>query len=153
MPLSALRALGVLALLVTTCAGGLAAQTDLKSPVGTWRTIDDRTGQPRSVVRIYEQDGKLFGQIVRSLKEGEDPNATCVKCTDERKGQPFVGMIFMRNLKLVDGEYTDGDILDPDNGSVYRCKMRLEDGGKKLVVRGFRGISLFGRAQTWEREP
>jgi uncharacterized protein (DUF2147 family) len=139
------------ALLLALGAAAPAAQTDMSSPVGLWRTIDDKTGQPRGVVRVYEQDGKLFGKIERSLRPGEPPKV-CGKCTDERKDQPLLGMVFLRNLKPVDGEYRDGDILDPDNGSVYRCKLRLEDGGKKLVVRAFVGFSLFGRTQTWERE-
>jgi uncharacterized protein (DUF2147 family) len=135
-------------------AAAPAAQTeptDMTSPVGLWRTIDDKTGKPRGVIRVYEQDGKLFGKIERSLRPGEPPKF-CDKCTDERKDQPLLGMIILRNLKRVDNEYRDGDILDPDNGSVYRCKMHLEDGGRKLVVRGFVGLSLFGRTQTWERE-
>jgi uncharacterized protein (DUF2147 family) len=140
-----------LALVLALYAAAPAAQTDMSSPVGTWKTIDDKTGKPRGVVRVYEQDGKLFGRIERSLRPGEPPKI-CDQCTDERKGQPLLGMIFLRNLKLVDGEYRDGDILDPDNGKVYRCKLRLEDGGKKLVVRAFIGVSLFGRTQTWERE-
>ena len=145
------RASVALALFIAAYAVAPAAQIDLTSPVGTWRIIDDKTGKPRSVIRIYEQDGKIFGRIERSLRPGVEP-ATCVRCTDERKDQPLIGMVFMRDLKLVDGEYRDGDILDPDNGSVYRCRLRLVDGGKKVIVRGFLGISLFGRTQTWERE-
>jgi uncharacterized protein (DUF2147 family) len=145
------RASVALALVIAAYAVAPAAQIDLTSPVGTWRIIDDKTGKPRSVISIYEQDGKIFGRIERSLRPGVEPG-TCVKCTDERKDQPLIGMVFMRDLKLVDGEYRDGDILDPDNGSVYRCRLRLVDGGKKVIVRGFLGISLFGRTQTWERE-
>lgn len=140
----------VLALCVTALAG-IAAAGDLSSPVGTWKTIDDNTGKPKAIVRIYEQDGRLFGRIEKSMTPG-DETRTCTKCTDERKDQPLIGLVIMRDMRLVDGEYRDGDILDPDNGSLYRCKLRLEEGGKKLVVRGFLGISLFGRSQTWERE-
>ena len=64
----------------------------------------------------------------------------------------MIGLVFMRNMQYVDGEYRDGDILDPDNGSIYRCKLRLEQSGSKLKARGFLGVSLFGRSQTWERE-
>lgn len=141
----------VLALSFTTLAG-IAVSGDLSSPVGTWKTIDDNTGKARAIVRVYEQDGRLFARIEKSLTPGEETR-TCTKCTDGRKDQPLIGLIIMRNIKLVDGEYRDGDILDPDNGSIYRCKLRLEEGGRKLVVRGFLGISLFGRSQTWEREP
>lgn len=65
----------------------------------------------------------------------------------------MVGLVFMRHMKLVDGVYRDGDILDPENGTVYRCRMQLEDGGRKLRVRGFIGISWFGRSQVWQRQP
>jgi len=143
-------ALAVLALSVTSLPGA-AVPGEPTSPVGTWKTIDDNTGKARAIVRIYEQDGRLFGRIEKSLTPGED-GRTCTKCTDERKDQPLTGLVIMRDIRLVDGEYRDGDILDPDNGSVYRCKLRLEEGGRKLVVRGFLGISLFGRSQTWERE-
>ena len=140
----------VLALSATSLAG-LAVADDLSSPVGTWKTIDDNTGKARAIVRIYEQDGRLFGRIEKSVTPG-DEGRTCTKCTDERKDQPLTGLVIMRDIRLVDGEYRDGDILDPDNGSVYRCKLRLKEGGRKLEVRGFLGISLFGRSQTWERE-
>ena len=132
-------------------SSAVAAPSDHSSPVGLWRTIDDKTGQPRSVVRIYEQNGELFASVVKGLTPG-DQGRTCSKCTDERKNQPLLGMVIIRRMKPVDGEYRGGDILDPDNGSVYRCKLRLEDNGRTLKVRGYLGVSLFGRSQTWERE-
>ncbi len=135
------------------CAGGTAtAANDGRSPVGSWKTFDDKTGKARSVVRLYEQDGKLFGRIELVLTPGEETR-TCIKCTDDRRNQPIVGLVFLRNMKFVDGEYRDGDILDPENGVVYRCKLRVEGGGTKLKVRGFVGVSLFGRSQVWERVP
>ena len=73
-------------------------------------------------------------------------------CTDDRKNQPIIGLMIIRNVRLENGEYGGGDILDPDTGSVYRCKLHVEDGGAKLLVRGFIGISLLGRTQTWERQ-
>ena len=136
---------------MTATLAASAAPNNWNSPVGTWKTIDDKTSQTRSVVRIYEQDGQLFARIEQNLTRGEE-NRICAKCTDDRKDQPIVGLVFMRNVKLLDGEYQDGDILDPENGSVYRCKLRLEDGGRKLRVRGFLGVSLFVRSQVWERE-
>ena len=134
-----------------TALVGTAAAGDHDSPVGTWKTIDDKTGATRSIVSVYEQGGELFARVERDLSQGETP-ALCTKCKDERKDQPLVGLVFMRNMKFDDGEYRGGDILDPDNGSVYKCKLRLEDGGRKLKVRGFIGFSLFGRTQTWERQ-
>ena len=128
-----------------------AAEPDLTSPVGRWKTVDDHTGKEKSIVAIYEDQGKLFGRVEKTL----DPNAKkiCKKCKDERKGQPIVGMIVIRDLQKNGAEYGGGNILDPDNGTVYRCKIRLTDAGAKLVVRGFIGFSLLGRSQTWTREP
>ncbi len=124
---------------------------NLLTPVGRWKTIDDKTGKPKAIVRVYEENGRLFGRIEATL----DPKAkkVCDKCTDSRKDQPIVGMVILRGLSQHGGEYTGGDILDPDNGSVYRCKMRLTDQGAKLSVRGFIGFSLLGRSQVWTREP
>jgi uncharacterized protein (DUF2147 family) len=122
------------------------------SPVGAWRTIDDKTGKPRSIVRIYEEGGKLFGKVEASLNP-ETAGRLCDKCKDDRKSKPIVGMVIMRNLKAHGEEFDGGDILDPDNGSIYKCKIKVIEGGTKLQVRGFIGISLLGRTQTWTREP
>jgi uncharacterized protein (DUF2147 family) len=72
-------------------------------------------------------------------------------CSDDRKNQPINGLEIIRNMSRRDEEYAGGEILDPDSGWVYRCKFHLEDGGQKLLVRGYLGISLFGRTQTWTR--
>jgi uncharacterized protein (DUF2147 family) len=130
-------------------AGATVAPSD--SPVGLWKTIDDKTGAARAIVRIYEQDGRLFGKIEGSFKPGAE-HRTCEVCSDDRKGQPMLGLIIIRNMKHADDEYNGGDILDPDTGSVYRCKMHVE-GGTRLVVRGYIGFSLLGRNQTWQRMP
>jgi len=128
-----------------------ADAVDTGSPIGVWKTIDDKTGQPKGLVRIYEQEGKLFGKLEKSFKPGSD-SRRCDKCTDERKDQPITGLLIIRNMKVVEGGYEGGDILDPENGKVYRCNFKLDDGGKKLRVRGFIGISLLGRTQVWERD-
>ncbi|HWG71087.1 MAG TPA: DUF2147 domain-containing protein [Steroidobacteraceae bacterium] len=124
---------------------------DLQSPIGLWKTVDDRTGKPRALVRIYTKDGKYFAKIERSFTPGAETRV-CSRCTDERRNQPIIGLLIMRNVTLRGGEYVGGDILDPDNGSVYRCKFHLENGGTVLVVRGFIGFSLLGRSQTWQRQ-
>jgi uncharacterized protein (DUF2147 family) len=124
---------------------------DKQSPVGLWKTVDDKTGMPRALVRVYLQDGKYFAKIEQSFTPGAE-NRVCSVCTDERKNQPIIGLLIIRNVTLHDGEYGGGDILDPDNGSVYRCKFHLEQGGAVLVVRGFIGFSLLGRSQTWQRQ-
>jgi uncharacterized protein (DUF2147 family) len=120
------------------------------SPVGLWETIDDKTGKPTAVVEIFEKDQKLFGRIEQILTDA-DANSVCVACTDDRKNQPIIGMIIIRGIKPSGPEYSGGDILDPDSGSVYRCKMHLEKNGSELIVRGYIGLSLFGRSQTWHR--
>ena len=130
---------------------GTSHAADLQSPIGLWKTVDDKTGMPRALVRIYLQDGKYFAKIERSFTPGAEARI-CSKCTDERKNQPIIGLLIMRNVTLRGGEYAGGDILDPDNGSVYRCKFHLESGGTVLVVRGFIGCSLLGRSQTWQRQ-
>jgi len=121
------------------------------SPVGRWKTIDDKTGKPKAIVRIYEENGRLFGRIEATLQP--DAKKTCDKCKDARKDQPIIGMVILRGLTLHQGEYSGGDILDPDNGSVYRCKLRMEDRGARLSVRGYIGFALLGRSQNWTREP
>jgi len=121
------------------------------SPLGLWKTVDDKTGKPRALVRIYLQDGKYFGKIEQSFTPGAETRV-CAVCTDERKNQPIIGLLIIRNVSLRDGEYGGGDILDPDSGSVYRCKFHLENDGAVLVVRGFIGFSLLGRSQTWQRQ-
>ena len=141
----------VSAALLLTSAPAWCADATL-SPVGLWKTIDDKTGQPRGLVRVYEQDGRYFGRIERGLVPGEE-GRKCTACTDERKDHPIVGLVLMRNVKLDNGEYAGGDILDPNTGSVYRCSFKLEEGGTTLVVRGYVGVSLFGRTQKWLREP
>ena len=128
-----------------------AQAADSRSPIGLWKTVDDKTGMPRAMVRIYLQDGKYFGRIEQSFTAGAQTRV-CSKCTDQRKDQPIIGLVIMRNVAVRDGEYSGGDILDPDNGSVYRCKFHFEKDGAQLVVRGFIGISLLGRSQTWARQ-
>jgi uncharacterized protein (DUF2147 family) len=134
-------------------AAGLAqaqAQTQAASPVGLWKTIDDETGKEKSYVRITEANGVVSGKIEKLLDPGK-ADAKCDKCTDERKDQPVVGMTIIRNVKA-DGEQWDGgEILDPNNGKVYKVRLKPEDGGKKLSVRGYIGMPMLGRTQTWVR--
>jgi uncharacterized protein (DUF2147 family) len=130
-------------------AVGAAGAAD--SPIGLWKTFDDKTGAARAIVRIYEQNGRLFGKIESSFTAGAD-HRVCRSCTDDRKDQPIIGLLIIRNMKHTDDEYSGGDILDPDNGWVYHCKMHVE-GGTRLLVRGYIGFSLLGRNQTWERIP
>jgi uncharacterized protein (DUF2147 family) len=123
------------------------------SPVGLWKTIDDASGEPKALVRIALDSGVLTGTIEKLFrKPGEDPNPTCDKCEGARKDQPIAGMQILSGLKPDGDEWTGGEILDPNNGKVYKAKLRLADGGKKLEVRGFIGFSLLGRTQVWQRD-
>lgn len=139
------------AVALTATALRPAPAADAASPLGLWQTVDDHTGQPRALVRIYEQDGHLFGRVEKSFTPGAE-HRVCEQCKDERHGQPMLGLTIIRNLHQDGEEWVGGDILDPDNGSVYRCKLHLDDNGAKLMVRGFIGISLLGRSQTWLRK-
>lgn len=139
--------------MVTTCLAGLClASAAEPSPAGRWKAIDDKTGLTRGIVRIYEDHGALFGRIEAALKPDE-AKEHCDLCTDERKGSPIIGLVVMRWLRKQGDEYAGGDILDPDTGMVYRCKLRLLDQGKRLLVRGYLYAPLLGRTQIWVREP
>jgi uncharacterized protein (DUF2147 family) len=120
-------------------------------PVGRWKTYDDKTRALHGLVEITEEQGVLKGRILKSY-DPLKPNPTCDLCEGERKGQPVLGMVFLWGLTRQGEEFKGGFILDPDNGKVYKAKVRVDEGGKKLLVRGFIGISLIGRTQTWVRE-
>ncbi|XLZ67787.1 DUF2147 domain-containing protein [Massilia sp. SR12] len=123
------------------------------SPVGLWKNIDDVSGKPKALIRITEENGVVQGKIEKLFRPaGDDQNPVCDKCTDARKNQPIIGMVFMSGLKKDGNEYNGGEILDPDNGKVYKSKLKLADGGKKLEVRGYIGVPLLGRSQTWLRQ-
>ena len=133
--------------------GALVTVQASESPVGVWRTIDDKTGKEKSLVRIVEANGELRATIEKLFREpNEEPNPNCDKCPGERKNKPVLGMMIMTGLKKSGGEYDGGEILDPANGKTYRVKMWTAEGGKKLNVRGFIGVSLLGRTQVWVRE-
>ncbi|HEY1148583.1 MAG TPA: DUF2147 domain-containing protein [Pseudoduganella sp.] len=123
------------------------------TPVGLWKNIDDVSGKPKALIRITETNGVLEGKIEKLFRAAdEEQNPVCDKCSDARKNQPIVGMTMLTGLKKDGAEYTGGEILDPNNGKVYRSKLKVADGGKKLEVRGYIGMPLLGRSQTWVRE-
>lgn len=137
--------------LLTTSATTFADTTD--TPLGVWQTIDDHTQRPKALVEIAQNsDGTLSGRVIKGLDANDTPDRRCTKCTDERKDQKILGMTIIKGMKQDGDAWDGGNILDPENGKVYRCKMRLEDSGKKLVVRGYIGVSLLGRSQTWIRQ-
>ena len=122
------------------------------SPVGLWKTIDDATGKPRSLIRISDKNGELIATVEKGLLPSDSPNDVCDQCTGERKGKPLIGMVIMDGMKAKGDVFEGGHILDPDNGETYQCKIKLDSTGNKLEVRGFIGVSLLGRSQTWLRE-
>lgn len=133
---------------------GADAPVDLTSPVGKWKSIDDETKQPKSIVEITLKDDALEGkilQIFRPANEDQDPK--CTACEGDKKDQPIRGMVIMTGLKKERQKWTGGKILDPKTGKVYSCYVKVIEDGKKLEVRGFiGGISLLGRTQVWERQ-
>ena len=134
-----------LALVLAAAAGAAAAQA---TPVGLWKTIDDETKQEKSYVRITEANGALTGRIEKLLDPARQ-DAKCEKCTDERKDKPVAGMTILRNAKANGDAWEGGDILDPNNGKVYRVRLKPEEGGRQLEVRGY--IGPFYRNQHWIR--
>ena len=122
------------------------------TPAGLWKTIDDKTGAERSLVRISEAGGVYTGRIEKGLAPDSNPNAVCDKCTDDRKDKPLIGMTIVRGVKQSADDkevFEGGDITDPDNGKVYKLRLKPLEGGKKLEVRGY--IGPFFRNQTWIR--
>ena len=137
----------LLALLFVVAAGMFSANA--QSVTGKWKTVDDETGEAKSIVEIYEQNGKIYGKIVEILNPAKK-NSKCTKCKGADKDKPINGLVIIKGLTKDGSEYTDGDILDPVKGKLYSCTIEL-DGKDKLNVRGYMGISLLGRTQTWSR--
>jgi uncharacterized protein (DUF2147 family) len=143
-------ALTVAAAMIAPLSAQAQAQAQPGVPSGLWKSIDDETKQPKALIRIVEQDGALVGRIERILTD--KPDAVCNLCTDARKDQPVQGMVILQGMRRAGEEWTGGEILDPNNGKVYKARLRPVDGGAKLDVRGFIGIPALGRTQTWLRE-
>ncbi len=139
----------IAALTLFAAAGTALAQA---TPVGLWKTIDDDTKAEKSYVRITESGGVLNGKVEKIVDPAKQ-DSKCDKCSDERKDQPVIGMVIVRNAKANADKtvWEGGEILDPNNGKVYKLQMTPVDGGKKLDVRGFIGFALLGRTQTWVR--
>ena len=123
-------------------------QTD--SIEGTWITTDDETGNQKSEVLIFKENGKLYGKITKLLLP-EDQGKKCINCKGKNKDQSIVGMLIINDLQLDDYSWEDGTILDPKSGKVYDCNIEFED-NNTLKVRGYIGFSLLGRTQIWKRK-
>ncbi len=135
--------------LIVAClivVGGLISSY-AQSITGKWKTIDDSTGKEKSVVEIYEKNGKYYGKIIELINPSK-PNPTCDNCSGDEKGKPIEGMVIIKNMKKDGSSYSGGTITDPQSGKQYKCLIKT-NGTDKLDVRGYIGISLVGRTQTW----
>ena len=143
--------------IVLALVGGLLATVAgaaEPTAVGRWKQIDDSTGQPRSILRIEEREGRYEAVIEKIFfrADEKDTDPVCDQCTDWRKGAKIIGLKIMSGLRRDGFAYSGGEILDPENGKTYRAKATLSPDGRVLEVRGFIGVSLFGRSQNWYRE-
>lgn len=120
-----------------------------QSVVGKWKTFDDETKEAKSIVEITERGGKIYGKVIEILNPAKK-NIKCQNCSEADKDKPVLGLEILKGLSKDGKEYSDGKILDPSNGKLYKCTVSL-DGNDKLKVRGYVGISAFGRTQVWTR--
>jgi uncharacterized protein (DUF2147 family) len=133
---------------------GLLARAAEPTAVGLWEQVDDKTGKPESWFKITERNGIYTGNLVKIFfKPGEDENWVCDRCEGAERGAPVLGVALIKGMRRNGSSYENGTIMDPRDGSVYRALMQLSPDGQKLEVRGYLGISLFGRSQVWNRLP
>ena len=141
-------------LLATACAAFAANDT----PAGTWKQVDDASGKVTSIIQITDDNGELQAKVLKVMnmtpdqiaRDGNPPR--CTQCDGERHNQPIEGMTIMWGVRKDDDVWDGGHILDPKSGKVYKVKLTLEDGGRKLDVHGYIGFALLGRSQTWVRQ-
>jgi len=124
----------------------LVSNTSAQSIIGKWKTIDDETGKKKSIVEVFMKDGKAYGKIIKLFRTpDEDQDPICDLCEDDRKDKKVIGMTIITDMEKDDDAWAEGEILDPNNGKIYDCKLWVEDGN--LQVRGY--IAFFFRTQTW----
>src|SRR5271166_4967895 len=147
------RHLAVAAALLLLISAGQALGAELTA-AGLWQSLDEDSHQPNAWFLIRDNGGLYEGAIVRMfMKPGDNPNAVCDQCKDDRRGKPWLGLDIIRGMKRNGGEYTDGTILDPRHGDIYSAMMTMTPDGQTLVVRGYLGISLLGKNVYWTRLP
>jgi uncharacterized protein (DUF2147 family) len=152
LPIMSLLAVAALTFTLVNAHPARAAEP---SAEGLWEQVDDVSGKPESWFRIGQKNGIYEGVLVKGFpKPGENPAEwTCDKCEGAEKGAPVIGLALIKNMKRTGLSYEGGTIMDPRDGNVYKALMELSPDGQKLTVRGFLGISLFGRSQIWNRLP
>lgn len=136
-------------LVLCLCLFALASTAEAQSVLGKWKTFDDKTGEAKSIIEITERSGKIYGKVIKLLNPAMQ-NKKCESCPDGDKGKPILGIEVLKGLTKDGDSYSNGKILDPASGKLYKCTISL-DSSKKLKVRGYVGFSAFGRTQTWDR--
>ena len=127
------------------------ASSATPSAAGVWKQIDEN-GKVGALVTITQEGGVFVGRLSRLFPDpGDDPNPICSQCTGARHNQPVLGLLFIEGMKQSGLEYQGGTILDPETGKLYKASMSLDPGGSRLTVRGYVGLPIFGRSQTWTR--
>ncbi len=133
-------------LLVLCCA---IFSMKAQSVFGKWKSIDPETGKDEAIIEIYKENDKAYAKIIDIIKP-EDKDKVCIYCKGKNKGKPILGLVILDGLKEKGNEWSDGKSLDPKNGNYYKCYITLVN-NSKLKLRGFIGISLFGRTEYWYR--
>jgi uncharacterized protein (DUF2147 family) len=136
-----------------TVLASTAIQAGMSAPTaaGVWRQVDE-SGKVGALVTITQEGDIFVGRLSRLfLDPGDDPNPICGNCSGDKHNQPFLGLVFIEGMKQSGLDYTGGTVLDPETGDIYKAKMSLSPDGKRLTLRGYIGLSIFGRSQTWTR--